>query len=80
MSKKNTIVLILEFDKSKPFEDEDYEEVSLSKIKLGKDTTLSAAERDALTERWGQSDEFWTEIPTDILHVIDTGDSVKYSG
>ena len=76
MSAKKKIVLVFEFDEVT--EDDDYSYLDLSKIKLGKNTTLSDGERDAVTESWGQSDEWHVNIHNDILHVIDTGDSVRY--
>lgn len=75
---KKRIVLVFEFEETY-FSDEDYTDLSLSKIKLDKDrTTLSADERDGVAEEWGQSDTWHVDIHNDLLEVIDSGRSVKY--
>ena len=75
MSKKK---IVLEFIFDETVEDEEYTRLDLAKIKLGKGTTLTSDERDSVSEEWGQSDEWHVDIHNDILHVIDTGDSVSY--
>jgi hypothetical protein len=75
---KKRIVLVFEFEEE-VYEDEDWSDLNLTKIKLDKErTTLSDGERDSVAERWGQSDEWHVDIHNDILDVIDTGRSVKY--
>lgn len=76
MSKKK-IVLVFEFDEEY-YEDEDWTELSLRKIKLGKGTTMSDAERDRVAEEAEQSDFWQVSVHNDLFHVIDTGDSVRY--
>lgn len=77
MSKKK-IVLVFEFDEEY-YEDEYWTNLSLRKIKLGKGTTMSDAERDRVAEEAGQSDFWQVDVHNDIFHVIDTGLPIKYS-
>lgn len=77
MAKRKKLVLVFEFDEEY-FTDEDWTELTLKKIKLDKRTSLSDQERDMIAEEWGQSDQWHVDIHNDILHVIDTGDSVRY--
>ena len=72
---KKKIVLEFLFEEE---QDEDYTTLELRKIKLGKGTTLTEAERDAVTERWGQSDTWHVDIHNDLLDVIDSGHAVSY--
>lgn len=77
MPKKKIVVEFI-FDKHRPTMMEDYEELVLRKIKLGKSTTLTDEERDAIAEHWGQSDTWHVDIHNDLLEVIDSGDSISY--
>lgn len=75
---KKKIVLVFEFEET-VYTDENCTDLSLSKIKLGKNTTLSSKERDQVTEVWGQSDRWHVDVHNDILEIISSGDSVRYS-
>lgn len=75
---RKKIVLEFVFEEEQPYPDEDYINNKLVKIKLGKGTTMSEAERDSIAEVWGQSDTWHVDIHNDILEVIDSGSSIHY--
>ncbi len=75
---KKKIVVEFHFEEWVEPGDPEYTTLELSKIKLGKDTTLTETERDAVAEHWGQSDTWHVDIHNDLLDVIDSGDSVRY--
>ncbi len=76
---KKKIVLEFIFDTSIPYEDEpDYIRTELRKIKLGKDTTMTADERGEVAEEAGQSDFWQVDVHNDIFSVIDSGRTIKY--
>lgn len=75
---KKKIVLEFIFDEEYD-EDLDYTSLELAKIRLGKGTTLTEAERDSVAETWGQSDFWHVDVHNDILDVVDSGWPARYT-
>jgi hypothetical protein len=77
MGSKKKLVVVFEFEEEQEFPDEP-PRLELSKLKLGKSTTLTAEERSGITESWGQSDTWHVDIHNDLLRVMRSGVPATY--